>query len=370
MRRAAREPLNPAGDWTVKVYFDVAQLYYLPQYLPVHRELFRRGVQCKFLVYRNGTLGDLLVEEVRKLVLPYQLVEDEAEAAEVYRSTPADWVIFGNEFKYLDRLPEGTRSALVNHGAGVKSVGYKEGMNAMDVRFVDGTHHLAELAKTFPGRTQVLAGFPKFDPLFDGSLVRLDLGEMGLDSRKPTLLYAPTFYPSSIEKFPDRFPVDFADYNILVKFHFFSYTHAKYKTQRRKLQIWQEHPNVYAAPIEEYNILPFLDAADLLISDASSTLFEFAALNKPVVWCDFLKLRWSYRGPLRFRYHRRIDQKLLKYWDIAPHVKRYRQLRKTVRQQLEHPREYEPKRREYTDQLLGPVDGKASVRIADYLLSS
>ncbi|MEN8211698.1 MAG: CDP-glycerol glycerophosphotransferase family protein, partial [Thermodesulfobacteriota bacterium] len=80
-----------------------------------------------------------------------------------------------------------------------------------------------------------------------------------------------------------------------------------YNGQVRRLNLWKQYDNVYAAEIDEYPILPFLQSANLLISDSSSTLFEFAALNKPVVWCDFMKLRLFYRGSFRFRYLKRMD---------------------------------------------------------------
>src|SRR3546814_14039365 len=74
-----------------------------------------------------------------------------------------------------------------------------------------------------------------------------------------------------------------------------------YAAQRRKLDVWGRHANVHVADLAAYSLLPYMGSADLMISEASSALFEFAALDKPIVWCDFLKLRWSYRGPLRFR---------------------------------------------------------------------
>jgi len=63
-----------------------------------------------------------------------------------------------------------------------------------------------------------------------------------------------------------------------------------------------------------------------------------------------------------------MDSKLFQYRDIAVHVGGYGDLRKTVAHQLLTPGEFEAKRLEYTDMLLGPLDGKSSIRVADYLL--
>jgi len=353
----------------MKLIFDVTHLYYLPQYLSVYKILAEKNVTCLFLVYRNRDMMDIIEKEIASLGLPHVFVDSEQDASEYYKTCDSDWIIFGNAFKYIEKIPPRIKTALINHGAGVKSVGYLPGMNKMDVRFVDGTHHFKELTKTFPNRNQVLVGFSKMDPLINNTQQGLDFKKLGLDPAKKTLLYAPTFYPSSIEKFPKHFPEDFKEYNILIKFHFFSYIKKKYKGQVKLINHWKQYDNVYAAGIHEYSVLPFLKSADLLISDASSTLFEFAALNKPVIWCDFMKLRLFYRGPFYFRYLNRMDKKLFQYRDIAAHVKTYDGLKKEVDRQLTQPELFESKRLEYTDLLLGPIDGKSSERVAEYLLN-
>jgi len=354
----------------MKVIFDVAHLYYLPQYLSVYKILTEKKADCRFVVYRNRDLIQIIENEIKQLNLPHIFVDSELEASEYYRKCDSNWIIFGNSFNHISKIPPHIKTALINHGAGVKSVGYLPGMNQMDVRFVDGTHHFRELTKAFPDRNQVLVGFSKMDPLMNNTQEPLNFKALGLDLNRPTLLYAPTFYPSSIENFPKNFPDDFKDYNVLIKFHFFSYIKKKYKGQIKRINHWKQYDNVYAAGIEEYSILPFLKSADLLISDASSTLFEFAALNRPVIWCDFMKLRLFYRGPFRFRYLNRMDKKLFQYRDIAAHVKTYSELRSEVDRQIEQPALFEKKRLEYTDQLLGPIDGKSSIRVVDYLLNN
>ena len=35
------------------IVFDTRELYFLTQYLPVHRELERRGIQSSFVAYHN-----------------------------------------------------------------------------------------------------------------------------------------------------------------------------------------------------------------------------------------------------------------------------------------------------------------------------
>jgi CDP-glycerol glycerophosphotransferase (TagB/SpsB family) len=40
------------------------------------------------------------------------------------------------------------------------------------------------------------------------------------------------------------------------------------------------YPHAMLIPVDDYNILPYLYAADTLISEASSTMFDFVALDK------------------------------------------------------------------------------------------
>ena len=357
---------------TAHILFDVHHLYYLPQFLPVYRVLQARNVACEFVVYRNAELQTVLDKAVADEDLPVHWVNSVEDARDYYQAQTAEWLILGNSFKYLDDLPATIRTALINHGAGIKGAGHDASMCQVSVRFAEGPYQLRQLQKHYPQGTYMDVGFSKLDPLFapDTKTPGVDLTTCGLDPAKPTLLYAPTFYPSSIECMSDHWPIEFADYNLLVKPHFFTYTKSRYKAQRHKLETWRKHNanNVFIANVSDYTLLPFMASADLLISDASTALFEFAALNKPVVWCEFLKLRWSYRGPFRYRYTRRMDQDILRYADIAVHAQRYQDLRDHVQSELADPRQHQPQRQNYTQELMGITDGRVSERIADYLL--
>jgi len=355
---------------TAHILFDVHHLYYLPQFLPVYRVLQTRDVECEFVVYRNPELQAVLDKAVADEDLPVHWVDSVEDARDYYQTQHAPWLILGNSFKYLDDLPDVTRTALINHGAGIKGAGHDASMCRVSVRFAEGPYQLRQLQKHYPQGTYVDVGFSKLDPLFDPATETpgLNLAAFGLDPAKPTLLYAPTFYPSSIECMADHWPTEFSAYNLLVKPHFFTYTKSRYQAQRNKLEKWRNADNVFIAEVSDYNLLPFMASADLLISDASTALFEFAALDRPVVWCEFLKLRWSYRGPFRYRYSRRMDQDILRYADIAVHARGYDDLLGHVQSELADPSQHQSQRRSYTRELMGVTDGRVSERIADCLL--
>ena len=355
------------GFW-VQVYFDVTELYYMPQYSPICTALTAAGVDCCFVFYKQAGFDDLIPSFREECEV--RCVGSVDEAVELYQSEKPDWVIFGNKIHSIEKVQAFSKTALVSHGIGPKSCYYTVSDMPTTVRFVEGPYRLYRLEGMYPNQTFIDTGYAKLDPAINGKLADISPSTYGLDDNKKTLLYAPTFYPSSIERFSLKFPEDFSEYNIVLKPHFFSMSITKYEKQKVILETWAKYPNVYLAGIDESNILPFMVMSDVLISDASSTLFEFAALDKPVVWCDFLKLRWAYRGILKFRFKQRMDQDLYKYADIAAHAQSYSQLRNIVDEQIANPNQYAAQRAKYTLSLAGKVDGKVSERIVNYMLQN
>ncbi|MFQ5937331.1 MAG: CDP-glycerol glycerophosphotransferase family protein [Acidiferrobacterales bacterium] len=353
----------------MKVYFDTLHLYYLAQYLPVFRVLQERGIDSRFCFYHDQEMEPAIDCVIEQEQLSTSWVQSQHEAATLYHRDKPDWVIFGNAFHQLSGLHAKTRTAQLYHGISKSGV-YDPSLMNMDIRFVEGPHYTEILQQRFPDRPLLEVGYAKLDPLFGptNQRLRLDLAAVGLDPTKPTLLYAPTFFPSSIEMMPDDWPTHFSELNVIVKAHSFTWSKPRYENQRRKLRRWAQAPNVYLPDQCAFDLPPFMTAADLMISDVSSALYEFAALDKPVVRCDFLKLRWSYRGPLRYRLRRRMDETLEQYRDICAHASSYHALRSCVDTQLANPGQYAAKRQAYTARLIGKTDGQVSTRIVDCLL--
>ncbi len=351
----------------MKIIFDVLHLYYLPQYLPVYHQLINSQAGSAKFVFYHGIHDSIINEIIEQEALDHIWVENEQQATEFYLAQQADWVIFANSFAYLDQVHKVSQSVQLGHGIGPKASYYTKSDTATSVRFVEGQYRTDRFKAMYPNDNFVNVGFCKLDPILKGETKGFELAELGLDANKKTLLYAPTFYPSSIECFPKNWPEQFANYNILLKPHYFSLSKEKYQKQRKLLEHWQTYPNVYLAKVSDYSLVPFLASADLMISDASSALFEFAALNKPVIWCDFLKLRWSYRGIFSYRFKQRMDQDYGEYAEIAVHADKYKDLANLVNQQITNPKQLEATRLAYAEKLAGKLDGKASERIVNYL---
>jgi len=354
----------------LKVIFDTKSLYYLPQYLPVNSELLKNKIEVMFVFYRNAH-EDIIKNIIEDNRLSAVWVNDEDEAITLYEENKADWVFFANAFPYLDRLHKVSKTAQLGHGIGPKASYYTKSKQSMSVRFVEGGYRKSRLDSMYSGDEFVDVGFCKMDPIINGELSKEEIiKQYGLDPNKPTILYAPTFYPSSIERFPKKWPAEYKEYNVLIKPHYFSITKKLYKKQSALLNHWATFDNVYLAKVEDHSLLPFMAVSDVLISDASSALFEFALLNKPVIWCDFLKLRWNYRGVFSYKFKRRMDQDYGDYANIAVHAKTYRTLKSLVVDQLENPSKLEVIRLALAEKLAGKTDGLASHRIVEYLIKN
>ncbi len=351
----------------MKILFDTLNSYYLPLYLPVYHELKARGHKLSFVCYSNKDNASEIQALFDEQALSNVWVSGDSEAEAYYLKQQADWVFFGNGISFIESLSKVSKTVQLGHGIGPKPSYYTKSGTPMTVRFIEGELRLHKIREMYPRGNFVQVGFSKLDPLVNEQEPGLDFDGLGLDKSKPTILYAPTFNPSSLECFPDNWPLDFEDFNILIKVHGFTYTRERYAGQRKKLKRWQEFSNVHVAGPEDLSLLPFMKHADILLSEASSTLFEFVALGRPVIVCDFYKLKWSYRGPFKYRFEKRFGQDNVLYKDIGLHVKSYKALKDGVRQQLNNTQEFAENRARYVRDHVGPVDGKVSERIADYL---
>ena len=98
------------------------------------------------------------------------------------------------------------------------------------------------------------------------------------------MLYAPTFSPSltSLPKFKEGL-VDFVnnqDVLLILKFH--PLTKKEWMDEYRQLA--SEQKNMLW--IEDYTVTKYMLMADAMISDTSSTIYEFLLLDKPVITLD------------------------------------------------------------------------------------
>jgi hypothetical protein len=137
-----------------------------------------------------------------------------------------------------------------------------------------------------------LVGYPKVDSLVDGSLDRSRIvSELGLDPRRETIIYAPTWSPQSSlnsagEEVIERLAAE--GLQVIVKLHDRSYD----RRQRgsggidwaARLAHYDSHPLIRIARGGDSS--PLLVASDALVSDHSSIAFEYMLLDRPIVLLD------------------------------------------------------------------------------------
>ncbi len=362
----------PQSPEQQRVLFDLRSLYYLPQFEPVARALERRGVEVSYVVYRDPTLGGLLEQVIARQGLQAEWVTSPEEAAGIYTRRRPDWVVFGHVFMPDAPMPPEVGRALVYHSVGPKSGRYQGGLKHMHVRFVESAHYEREIERRYHRRGElVVTGFAKLDPLFasrpSAEQRAAGLTALGLDPEAPTVLYAPTYFPSSIECLPRDLPARLEGLNLLVKPHFLSLARGRYRGQRRRLRAWARHPRVHVTAVTDYSLLPFMSLADAMVSEGSSALFEFCALDRPIVICDFFKLRLGYRGIFRHRLARRLDESTDAYRDVGPHARTPQELPDLLRAHLANPDDFREARARCARELVGATDGRASERIAEWL---
>ncbi len=132
-------------------------------------------------------------------------------------------------------------------------------------------------------------GFPKTDPLLDGTLDRqTELARHGVTGERPVLLYAPTGERrNSLETMGEELIARLGaagDYDLLVKLHDHPHTSVDWFSRLAPLESERVHL------VRQPDVIPTLFIADLLITDASSVANEYALLDRPIVFLDVPEL--------------------------------------------------------------------------------
>lgn len=176
------------------------------------------------------------------------------------------------------------------HGLSFRNMAIRRDVLIYDNLFVIGPYMMRSLVRNKLFRPDssrlVPTGFAKVDRLVDGSLSRETILERaGLDGTRPVLLYAPTGQKgNSLESTgPEviRRLRDTDQYDILIKLH----DHPRNRAEPGRaelLSLLDDHTRL----VGDFDIVPYLFIADLLISDASSVTMEYSLLDRPIVFLD------------------------------------------------------------------------------------
>jgi len=179
-------------------------------------------------------------------------------------------------------------------------------------------------------------GWPKLDPLFTPGAVADYRTEFQIN--KPIVLYTSTFSDTLSSA-----PLVYDTLKKLIETkQWFWFINLHPKMERSIVNKYQALESDNVRFFETDDVLPLLSAADVMLSDTSSIVFEFLTLQKPVV---------------TFR-HRQPGPYLL-------NISEFKEIEPALQQALTHPTTLMDAIHAYTQQLHPYRDGKSSQRVVD-----
>ena len=224
--------------------------------------------------------------------------------------------------------------------------------NAFDIYFVTSIKE-EELAFQHGITNAKAIGYPKLDPAFNNSISKKTIEQyrkkLGLN-KKPVILFSATWNKSgmsAIDRWVHRISELNSDYQILVTVHQW--------TTKENLQILENTQGIYF--IKDKNILPYLKLADVMISDMSSIIAEFCALDKPII-------TFKITAKPGARISEEIQSMLP---EISLQINTFDELNEAIKQSLLLPNKQSAQRKKYNKIMFDELDGKAGYRAASII---
>ncbi len=194
----------------------------------------------------------------------------------------------------------------------------------------------------------VFAGFPKLDLYFQNKeLFQTKEDEKilnNLTDDKKVILFSATWDKkgySSVDKWYDKLSSLTAKYQVLITLHPW--------VSKEKIEVIKNTENVIY--LETKNVLPYLARADLMISDTSSIIAEFCALDKPIITFEV-----EATG--------RITENTISLLEaISYRVKEFKELESILEKALLEPNVHQENRKKYNEIMFGKLDGRAGDRV-------
>jgi CDP-glycerol glycerophosphotransferase (TagB/SpsB family) len=197
----------------------------------------------------------------------------------------------------------------------------------------------------------------KLDSVFNRTITKeTALKQFSLPANYRYILFAPTFNDelSAIPFVMDKINEVIPDNNTIMIIKLHGSAKHEYKTMYKNL-VQKDQRVIFA---DEHDITPFLALCDIMISDVSSAMMEFAALDKPLI---------LFNNPNWKSYQNYNPNDIEFEWrDIGLQVTSLEEMKNAVIRSLENPKEFSDKRKLYTDQLFANKYGdEAAERIIE-----
>ena len=365
----------------ISILFDVYHLYHLAQFDPLI-DLLEKDNRFKIFFSTSSKNRkeeiEICTSILNKRKGSFIFHENEDIRKTEIKKLNLDVFICGwSRYEIESYVSKTTLVIMIYHGIGVKPSYWRDNNKRLDVRFVEGQYRIDQLRKHGVDTDLVLTGYIKLDSLFNENSNYFKEKEelLGLDESKKTILYAPTFYPSSLEKLGLSLGDITSGYNLIIKPHMWTYYLDSFggislKGQRKLIfKLIDQFDHIRLLEPAEYNVTPYYKISDLLLTDASSTIYEMIALSKPVVVNRFYHLKLSHRIFQKRLYKRRLDKEMNdeveKFCFLADNVK---QLPLAIEKALNQNNKNTALIEEYQKKMLYKLDGSASIRARDEIL--
>jgi len=248
----------------MRLLFYVSKLYSIPVILPLVKEAVRQNIEIA--LYASAKVQKRLPG-----ILPEVKTFTELKEAVTFQP---DFVLCPGNFVDF-RLP-GIKVELF-HGIGIEKPSHYRIRHFFDVYLTSGpvvTEQFKRMQKKHGYFSVFETGWPKIDHILDYNTKSIK-EQLNLSENKKIILYAPT-HSSTMESAGDIVPVIEtvmkADEIWFCKPHEFMNKETLKELRKKQIRL-----------IDSYDITPYLHLADVLISDTSSVIYEFMALDKPVV---------------------------------------------------------------------------------------
>ena len=224
------------------------------------------------------------------------------------------------------------------HGLGEEKRGHYRINNLFDIYCTPGpfmTEKFIDLKNRYKSFQVYETGWPKLDRLSRTSNLNKRKSDFGFDPGKPVILYAPTFSPryssakalySEIKSMQDQ------RFQWLVKFH---------SLMNKDIIAEFELLERTSFKIERSDdILPVMEASDILLTDTSSVAYEYLLMDRPII---------------TFRTTTRSDKGINLFEPVD--------LRGAIERSLINPEEYSWNRSVYRDMIHPYTDGQSALRV-------
>jgi len=349
-----------------KILFDLKKEYYLNSLYPLYKEMSKDSnydLQIRVGADQHRFLGIFLISNKSKI--ERNLVKKGFKVTS--DTTGFDAIIVGDALKNPDNYDDVPVFHL-DHGVGIKTLRIRNIVRQKNRRyhvFLEGQYWY-DYIKSIHYENKAdfhITGLPKLDPFFQHNFFnnQLLLEKLKLNPNKKTVLFAPSYKPSCISKIGNKIEQLLPDYNLIIKLHPYSWKgkYAPHSQHKIYQQLAKKHKDIYLVPEDEFDVYPYLFLADTLISDTSSVINEFLALNKFGIIYELNQNKLNHSDGMPV-----LSLDPVQWLKGAfPHINKPEQISEAVKKALNPTEKMRKKLKSYRDYFFTGLDGNASKRV-------